>query len=228
MDNKPSERTEQVQTLTPLLAADYLFCERDERVLFQDLSFRLAEGQVLQIKGGNGSGKTTLLRILCGLNDNYQGLIRWRGELLANCVEEFRDGMLYLGHRVGISKVLTPRENLLWSGHLHRQISSDEMDAALAQVGLQGFEDSQCFTLSAGQHQRVSLARLLLSKARLWVLDEPFTTLDVRGVAFLENLIGQHSDRGGSVLVTTHHALAVDGLTELTLGVGQMPRGSLS
>ena len=126
--------------------------------------------------------------------------------------------MLYLGHLVGVSKVLTPRDNLLWSGHLRRQISADEIDAALAQVGLQGFEDSQCFTLSAGQHQRVSLARLLLSEARLWVLDEPFTTLDVRGVAFLENLMGQHSDQGGSVLVTTHHALAVEGLTELTLG----------
>ena len=96
MDKQPSEQAEQVETLTPLLAVDDLFCERDERVLFQNLSFRLDEGQVLQIKGGNGSGKTTLLRILCGLNDNYQGLIRWRGELLANCVEEFRDGMLYL------------------------------------------------------------------------------------------------------------------------------------
>lgn len=228
MDEHTSEKKVQAGMLVPLLAVDDLFCERDERVLFQNLSFRLTGGQVLQIKGGNGSGKTTLLRILCGLNDNYQGHIRWRGELLANCVEEFRDEMLYLGHRVGVSKVLTPRENLLWSGHLRRQISADEIDVALAKVGLQGFEDSQCFTLSAGQHQRVSLARLLLSKARLWVLDEPFTTLDVRGVAFLENLIGQHSDRGGSVLVTTHHAMAVEGLTELTLGEDRKPRVSLS
>ena len=228
MDKHTPERRVKAGRPPPLLAVDDLFCERDERVLFQNLSFRLAEGQVLQIKGGNGSRKTTLLRILCGLNDNYQGLVRWRGELLANCAEEFRDGMLYLGHRVGVSKVLTPRENLLWSGHLRRQISADEIDAALAQVGLQGFEDSQCFTLSAGQHQRVSLARLLLSEARLWVLDEPFTTLDVRGVAFLENLMGQHSDQGGSVLVTTHHALTVEGLTELTLGLDRKPRVTLS
>ena len=135
--------------------------------------------------------------------------------------------MLYLGHRVGGQQGAHPREFTV----VRSSVQTDQRgrNGCSSCAGRSsGFEDSQCFTLSAGQHQRVSPARLLLSKARLWVLDEPFTTLDVRGVAFLENLIGQHSDRGGSVLVTTHHALAVDGLTELTLGVGQMPRGSLS
>ena len=228
MENLTSENSEQAADLIPVLAVDDLFCERDERILFQNLSFQVDEGQVLQIKGGNGSGKTTLLRILCGFNDNYRGAIRWRGELLTECVEEFRDGALYLGHRVGVSKVLTPRENLMWSGNLRRQVSVCEIDAALAHLGLQGFEDSQCFTLSAGQHQRVSLARLLVSEARLWVLDEPFTTLDVPGVALLEHLIRQHSSQGGSVLVTTHHALAIDGLTELVLGASGKSGGMMS
>tara|TARA_B100000575_G_scaffold264469_1_gene240314 strand:+ start:871 stop:1557 length:687 start_codon:yes stop_codon:yes gene_type:complete len=228
MDTRISENTVQTASLTPLLAVDDLFCERDERVLFQNLSLSVAEGQVLQIKGANGSGKTTLLRILCGLNDNYQGIIRWRGELLAECFDEFRDGLLYLGHRVGVSKVLTPRENLMWSGYLRREISLGAIDAALENLGLQGFEDSQCFTLSAGQHQRVSLARLLVSEARLWVLDEPFTTLDVEGVALLEKLIRQHSSQGGSVLVTTHHALAIEGLTELELGASEYSAATMS
>ena len=133
-------------------------------------------------------------------------------------MDEFFDALLYIGHRVGVNRVLTPRENLAWSCSLRRQVSEAEIDTALARVGLRGFEDSQCFTLSAGQHQRVSLARLFISGAKLWVLDEPFTTLDVSGVALLESLIQEHAGQGGAVLVTTHHPLSVTGLKQLTLG----------
>ena len=93
----------------------------------------------------------------------------------------------------------------------------DDLYKALQEVGLHGFEESQCFTLSAGQQQRVSLARLLISTAKLWVLDEPFTTLDSRGVKQLEELLGNHANSGGAVIVTTHHNLQIAGVKELTL-----------
>ena len=125
---------------------------------------------------------------------------------------------IYIGHRVGVNKVLTPLENLRWTCRLQRDVTDEQLLAALAGVGLRGFEESQCHALSAGQQQRVALARLLISQASLWVLDEPFTTLDVDGVALLEKLIQQHAARGGAVLVTTHHALQVPGLEVLTLG----------
>lgn len=202
----------------PMLTGAGLFCERDDRILFQNLQFQLQEGQVLQIKGNNGTGKTTLLRILCGINDSYEGDINWYGRPVNELKEEFLGSLLYLGHRVGVSKVLTPLENLGWSCTLHKEVSEAELVTALHAVGLRGYEESQCFTLSAGQQQRVSLARLLVSDARLWVLDEPFTTLDVEGVALLEKLIGQHAEEGGAVLVTTHHPLTVPDLQTLTLG----------
>lgn len=208
-----SERATQV-----MLAASELFCERDERVLFQNLSFQLGEGQVLQVQGGNGSGKTTLLRILCGLNHGYEGKICWYGEAMEQRRDDFYSSLLYIGHRVGVNKVLTPLENLRWSCSLQRSVHETELYQALATLGLRGFEESQCFTLSAGQQQRVSLARLLISPACLWVLDEPFTTLDARGVKQVEELLIQHTNAGGAALVTTHHKLDVPDLEILSLG----------
>lgn len=192
-----------------LLAARELYCERDERVLFSRLDLELREGQVLQIQGSNGSGKTTLLRILCGLNDHYQGELSWRGQLLRDNREDFLACLLYLGHRVGVNRILSPLENLRWTCNIHAPVADESLLHALARLGLRGYEYTPCHMLSAGQQQRVSLARLLASPAPLWVLDEPFTTLDARGVADLEELLASHVAAGGAVLVTTHHKLSV-------------------
>tara|TARA_B100001250_G_scaffold399025_1_gene407948 strand:+ start:2529 stop:3182 length:654 start_codon:yes stop_codon:yes gene_type:complete len=200
-----------------ILRVDQLFCERGERILFQDLVLIVCQGEVIQIKGPNGSGKTTLLRILCGLHDGYQGSITWCGETISDHPEDFLSSLTYLGHRVGVNKVLTPLENLRWSCGLRQEIDDKEIYSALEVMGLKGFEESQCFALSAGQQQRVSLARLLLDLGNLWILDEPFTTLDRDGVKLLEGLLCKHIDRGGAALVTTHHNLAVSGLKVLEL-----------
>ena len=192
-----------------MLSASQLFCERDERILFENLDFTLHDGEVMQIQGSNGSGKTTLMRILCGLNDNYAGQILWYGEAIEESRESFLSSLEYIGHKTGVNKVLNPRDNLHWSCALHSPVASAEILVALERVGLAGFEDTPCHMLSAGQQQRVALARLLLSCARLWVLDEPFTTLDMHGVKDLESLLMEHVAEGGAVLVTTHHKLSL-------------------
>jgi len=201
-----------------MLAVRDLFCDRDDRVLFENLDFDLSEGQVLQVQGSNGSGKTTLLRILCGLNDNYEGSIKWYGQEIEDQAASFFSSLLYIGHRVGVSKALTPLENLRWSCSLRQAVSDDQIMAALKEVGLRGFEESPCYTLSAGQQQRASLARLIISPAALWVLDEPFTTLDTKGVTMLEKILQRQAQSGGSVLVTTHHSLSIAELILLSLG----------
>ncbi|MGM0632449.1 MAG: cytochrome c biogenesis heme-transporting ATPase CcmA [Pseudomonadota bacterium] len=193
----------------PLLQARDLFCERDERILFQGLDFSLHHGELMQVAGSNGSGKTTLLRILCGLNGLWEGEILWQGQPVHEQRDAFLASLLYIGHRVGVNRILSPRENLRWSGALHGGVDDARIERALEQVGLAGYDDIPCHNLSAGQHQRVALARLYLSPAPLWILDEPFTTLDVHGVRALEQHLAGHVERGGAVLVTTHHALNV-------------------
>ncbi len=187
-----------------------LSSERDDRLLIDRLSLTVSAGDIVQVEGPNGSGKTTLLRILCGLSSRFDGELFWRGQPLAACRSEYRAETLYLGHGAGVKAVLSPRENLRWLMALHNQRPQDSaIEAALEKVGLRGYEDSPCHMLSAGQQRRVSLARLFVTRSVLWVLDEPFTAIDKGGVAEIEQWLVEHSERGGAVILTTHHALSL-------------------
>lgn len=188
-----------------MLTVKNLSCERDDRLLFSQLSFSMQPGELLQIEGQNGSGKTSLLRILCGLSSGFEGEIRWQGQDTQTHHAFFCQQLLYVGHHAGIKAALTPEENLTWMQTLQPLLNKVSISEALKQVGLRGFEDVPCHTLSAGQQRRVSLARLYLSTHPLWILDEPFTALDKQGVAEKEQLIVRHVQAGGLCLLTTHH-----------------------
>jgi heme exporter protein A len=192
---------------SPLLETRALACERDWRLLFEGLDLQLAAGEMLQIGGPNGSGKTSLLRLLCGLMEPSAGEVLLKGRPLRKQHDEMAGSLLWIGHATGIKGMLSAEENLAWLCALHRSMTPGQLREALARVGLRGFEDVLCHTLSAGQQRRVALARLYLSPPPLWILDEPFTALDKDGVAQLEEYLAQHCESGGSVVLTTHHQL---------------------
>ncbi len=205
----------------PLLQAIDLECERDERLLFKNLSFSILPGTLTRVEGANGSGKTTLLRILAGLNDAWTGQLLWCGKPRAYDRESFHRNTLYLGHRPGIKPLLTPMENLraLMAGR--RPVTDDVLQQALEGTGLAGYGDVPCRNLSAGQQRRVALARLLIADEPLWLLDEVFTAIDAEGVSAIETLLQQRAAEGGAVLVTTHHDLQLPGMRRIVLGEGQ-------
>ena len=182
-----------------------LECVRGDHRLFTDLSFSLQGGELLRLRGSNGSGKTSLLRILCGLLEPAEGEVLWKEENILSQRDEFNAELLYLGHLNGIKAELTGFENLRVSYTLRGEApSDDQIYDALGQIGLGGREDLPTQVLSQGQKRRVALARLLLSNEALWVLDEPFTALDVDAVAQLAKLIEAHLQKGGMVVYTTH------------------------
>ncbi|MET0847146.1 MAG: cytochrome c biogenesis heme-transporting ATPase CcmA [Pseudomonas sp.] len=192
---------------SPVLQTVALACERDLRLLFENLELRLASGEMVQISGPNGSGKTSLLRLLSGLMQPTAGQVLLNGQPLNEQRLELARNLLWIGHAAGIKDLLTPEENLTWLCALHQPASHEAIWQALADVGLRGFEDVPCHTLSAGQKRRVALARLYLDSPPLWILDEPFTALDKQGVAQLEEHLAAHCERGGMVVLTTHHTL---------------------
>ncbi|WP_123402234.1 cytochrome c biogenesis heme-transporting ATPase CcmA [Inmirania thermothiophila] len=203
-----------------MLEAEGLVFVREDRVLFEDLGFALHAGEALQVEGPNGSGKTTLLRVLCGLALPEEGEVRWRGTDIRRARSEYLAELAYIGHQHGVKGELTPRENLAVACALGGRRDGVEADEALARMGLSGYEDVPCRTLSAGQRRRVALARLLLTPARLWILDEPFTALDRGGRRDIERLISQHLAQGGLAVFTTHHAVALDGAEARVVHLG--------
>ena len=191
-----------------LISGNNLTCIREDRILFEDLSFDINAGDIIQIEGRNGAGKTSLLRILAGLSQPYGGTVQFQGNNIKHCREEFYSQLTFIGHQPGIKGEMSAQENLEFYLSLHNQDKS-QAENTLEKVNLLAFEDSLASHLSAGQHRRIALARLWQNKTPIWILDEPFTAIDKQGVKNLETLFVEHAERGGCIILTSHQDLMI-------------------
>ncbi|MCP4494897.1 MAG: cytochrome c biogenesis heme-transporting ATPase CcmA [Gammaproteobacteria bacterium] len=187
-----------------------LSCIRDDRVLFEYLSLSLNGGQMLLVEGRNGSGKTSLLRILTGLKLADAGDIFWQGQSIAQLGADYYEAVSYVGHHDGVKRELTCLENLRLVQAMGKPAAID-LDDALQQVNLYRYGDTPVGNLSAGQKRRLALARLLVTEAKLWILDEPFTSLDKKSMANFQALFEQHMANQGMVVMTSHHDIVIPG-----------------
>lgn len=206
-----------------MLGVHDLACARGDRLLFKNMNFQVAEGELLLVQGGNGQGKTSLLRLLTGLARPEAGEIRWRGTPIRKNRDEYHTEMIYLGHANGVKDDLNPVENLRFAEGLQgRAFEAARATDLLARLGLGRCLDLPCRVLSFGQRRRVALSALLLADAKLWILDEPLTGLDVHAVALMEGLIRDHLAAGGLAVATTHQALNLEGVKVQRLLVGNV------
>lgn len=182
----------------PLLNARGLTCVVAGQRLFDGLDLAILPGDLIEVRGPNGCGKSTLLRCLAGLYHPEDGDVE-RGA-----------PFVYLGHRAGLSADMTPLENLRWFAAIDAvRVEPALLAGAMDRVGLGGARFDRCGMLSAGQQRRAALARLLVCRASVWLLDEPLTALDDAGCALMRGFIDEHRARGGAAVCATHRSLAL-------------------
>ena len=202
-----------------LLQTRNLSCTRNDRLLFEHLDLGLEAGQMLVVEGPNGCGKTSLLRILTGLRLADGGEVLWRGEPIDRLAGDYFEQVNYVGHHDGVKHELSCLENL----RLARAMgvpSQQDLDDVLDKVNLYAYGETEVGSLSAGQKRRLALARLLATDALLWILDEPFTSLDKASMALFSGLFEQHLQRQGVIVMTSHHdiSLPAQSLQRLEMG----------
>jgi heme exporter protein A len=193
------------------LSLDNIALERGERRIASGINAHVKAGEALLLQGPNGSGKSTLLRVIAGLLSPAEGAITWDGADVAGDREAHRARLCYLGHQDALKAGLTALENLAFWASFHGGDGHDrDADSALKVFGLAALADRPARTLSAGQKRRLALSRLALSKAPLWLLDEPVTALDAEARAAFIALVQRHLAAGGLAIIATHEALAIE------------------
>jgi heme exporter protein A len=198
------------------LVADGLACRRGERLVFHSLDFVLPAGGALVLTGANGSGKSSLLRVLATLLAPEAGRLLWGSAAVTADLSRYRERLHYAGHRDAVKPALGVRDTLVfWAGM--RGTDASRVDMALAAFGLEAIADWPCRWLSAGQRQRLALARLIAAPAPLWLLDEPTASLDADGDNRLLAVIATHRATGGRVVAATHQPLPLADTRSLSL-----------
>ncbi|HNP36511.1 MAG TPA: cytochrome c biogenesis heme-transporting ATPase CcmA [Woeseiaceae bacterium] len=198
------------------LSAHKLTLVRGERCLFKGLNFALGSGELLLLEGRNGSGKTSLLKAIIGLLELETGEFQWNGMPVRSQRQEFLSASVWMAHRVGMKPDLTASENLSFESTL-RPLNNCDIEEALERLGVLRLKKLPLRSLSAGQQRRVGLARMLIARATLWLMDEPFTNLDREGRDLLTGIISDHIEAGGLCVLAAHQDVAVDVPTQRIL-----------
>ena len=197
-----------------MLQVEGLAAFRGGRLVFRDLGFTVPAGSALVLTGPNGAGKSTLLRLLAGLLPPAAGQVLWQGEDALADLPLHARRIAYVGHQDAVKPGLSAAENLAFAA----RIGQVAVGVGLGAMGLSALADLPARMLSAGQRRRLALARLALSPAPLWLVDEPTLGLDARAVELFGALVSEHRARGGLVVAATHAALPLAGAAEFRLG----------
>jgi heme exporter protein A len=199
-----------------LFQGEALSCRRGEALIFEAVDFALEPGDALWLSGPNGSGKSSLLRLMAGLLPAVSGSIAWDGAPIAKDRDAHRARQRYLGHLDAVKTHLSVAENLgFWAAYW--EIAAAAVAPALARLGITHLAQAPARQLSAGQRRRLALARLALTTAPLWLLDEPSAALDTDGIERLAGLIAEARAAGGIVVFSSHDRLPVPGMKQLAL-----------
>lgn len=193
-----------------MLKISNLYFDYPDKSILQNVSFTLPAGKLLHLHGKNGAGKTTLLKILAGLFSPDRGEIQFQNQSIFDDLSAYQRHICYLGHKTGISSLLTIQENYQYSWL--PTPSKQYWEECLNRLELHNLDHVPCGLLSAGQKRRVGLLRLMISKASVWLLDEPLVALDAQGVNILMSILTEHLVNHGQIILTSHQSLPLENI----------------
>jgi heme exporter protein A len=197
-----------------MLKVNEIGFKRHEVWLWNNISFELGFGQFLQISGANGSGKTTLLRILTALATPHTGEIYWQEKSIFKNNDLYHSQLQYIGHQCAVKAELTVEENLRLNT---AKINRSSLESTLEKTGLTAHKNHFAYQISQGQKQRVALARLLLSSALIWILDEPLAGLDTEMIQQCQTWFYEHLSQGGIIIMSSHQNIHLEKVSNLKL-----------
>lgn len=195
-----------------MLSVNNLCYQYEDVPLLQFLNFKLVSGEILHIRGANGRGKTTLLKLLAGLVRPTSGHVQWQSDCIQNIWSRYCQQRLYLGHELALKENLSVRENIQFNFPLQLSAASTHVEVlhdSMNELGLFPYQQYKIYELSPGVKKKISLLRLCINqctseKYKLWLLDEPFTTLDTTGQQWLANTLHAFIAAAGIVVMTSH------------------------
>lgn len=196
-----------------------LSCIRRAQLIFSKLQFEVLPGELLVITGENGSGKSSLLRILAGIATPASGTLTWGGKEIA--MADYQSQLHYLNHTNGIKLGLTINENLQMAARLLEQtLHKQSMRQELESLQLLPYQDIQASYLSAGQKRRIALSKLFLISKKLWILDEPLTSLDTQTQQYFYTKLKRHLNLGGMAVMSSHHPVDLQNVVIKKIRIG--------
>ncbi len=196
--------------MAPLLQVDNLCFEYPDMTVFEQVNFSVEPGSLLHIRGKNGAGKTTLLKLLAGLFPPSEGTISFENRPIEKNTELYTSSMAYMGHKLGTSQLLTIKENTLYG--FNTSFNKPLYIELLESLNLTQYEDTQCALLSEGTKRKVALLCMMLKQAKIWLLDEPFVSLDKQTTDVLKHFMQKCLAGEGAIIMTSHQPLKLTGI----------------
>ncbi|MBS3968420.1 MAG: heme ABC exporter ATP-binding protein CcmA [Truepera sp.] len=190
--------------------------------VLKEINLTVSAGKTVILRGDNGAGKTTLLRVLSTRLKPSRGGGKVYGYDLVRQADEVRQRVIYLPVFGGHYPMMSALENLQLAARLSQQrVAGAELETQLEQVGLLDVRHKLVRTFSSGMKKRLMLARLRLSQARLWLLDEPYTALDEQGQGLVDELLLSAKAQGKTVMMASHELKRAEALADSILAVAQ-------
>ena len=189
-----------------MLLTQNLTLYRSKRKIFENVNMSLSSGKIILLKGKNGSGKTSLIKTILNILEPSTGSIYWKGKILKKNLYDYYKNITYISDKISTIRQLSVNENItIWKKIFLSNISNQEINNILSLLNIDKFFNSKVSTLSLGETKKLELLRLIIENKKIWILDEPFTNLDLESVDVLEHTFTDHCNKNGSVLFSTHN-----------------------